>query len=52
MEKKVLKNHAKGQKNTGKTNWSKVMVESNRPKIDEENPDLVGKKQFKKVEKS
>ena len=52
MEKKIIKNHVKGNKSIGRTNWSKVLVESNRPKIDEENPDLVGKKQFKKVEKS
>jgi hypothetical protein len=52
MEKKVLKNYVKGQKSFGQTNWSKVLVESDHPKIDEENPDLVGKKQFKKIKKN
>tara|TARA_B110000211_G_scaffold137204_1_gene156969 strand:- start:136 stop:294 length:159 start_codon:yes stop_codon:yes gene_type:complete len=52
MENKVIKNHIKGNKSIGKTNWSKVIIDSGRPKIDEENPELVGKKHFKKVEKS
>ncbi len=52
MENKVLIKHIKGHKPVGKTNWSKVMIEANRPKIDEDNPDLVGKKQFRKVGKS
>ncbi|MCS6180045.1 hypothetical protein [Shewanella baltica] len=51
MENKVLKNHIKGKRSVGKTDWSKILVESNRPKIDDENPELVGKRQFKKVEK-
>ncbi|WP_282130975.1 MULTISPECIES: hypothetical protein [Pseudoalteromonas] len=49
MENKITKNYIKGNKSTGKTNWSTVVVSSNEPKIDEENPELVGKKQFKKV---
>jgi len=52
MEKKVIKHHIKGQKHPGKTNWAKVVSESNRAPADEENPELVGKRTFKKVPKS
>jgi len=52
MENKVLKQHRKGQKHTGNTNWNKVSDNSNKPITDEENPDLVGKKPFRKVRKS
>lgn len=52
MEKKIIKNHTKGSKSIGRTNWSKVLMDANSPKIDEENPELVGKKQFKKGQKS
>lgn len=52
MENKITKNYIKGNKSTGKNNWSNVVVSSNKPKIDEENPELVGKKQFKKVIKN
>jgi hypothetical protein len=49
MEKKVVKQHVKGQRHPGKTNWKKVISSANHPKIDDENPELVGKKQFKKA---
>lgn len=49
MEKKVVKNHVKGQKHPGKTDWSKVMSSTNTPVIDSDSPELVGKKQFKKA---
>ena len=51
MENKVFKLHVKGQKHIGKTNWNKVSANVNKPIIDEENPELVGKKQFRKVKK-
>ena len=44
MEKKVIKSHVKGQKQTGKTKWAKII--SNKPIVDNENPDLAYKKEF------
>ncbi len=51
MEKKVIKQHQKGQKHTGKTDWTKVLDSQNKAVTDNENPELVGKRQFKKVTK-
>ncbi|MCL7423028.1 MAG: hypothetical protein M8364_19225 [Methylobacter sp.] len=52
MERKVVKQHRKGLKHPGKTDWNKVLLLSGNPKIDEENPELVSKRQFKKASKS
>ncbi|WP_158224755.1 hypothetical protein [Agaribacterium haliotis] len=52
MEKKVLKHHVKGQKHVGKTDWRKVASTKDKPVVDEENPELIGSKQFKKVSKN
>jgi len=46
MEKKIIKQHVKGQKHLGKTNWKKVISDANNPVIDNENPELIGKKRF------
>lgn len=52
MEKKVLKVHVKGQKHSGKTNWSKAHEQANGPLIDSENPELAFKKPCLKPAKS
>lgn len=52
MEKKIIKQHQKGQKHIGKTDWSKVIKNHNQSILDEENPELATKKQFKKAIKS
>jgi len=49
MTSNVLKAHTKGQKRIGKTNWAQLLIDAHKPKIDEENPELVGLKQFKKT---
>jgi hypothetical protein len=49
MDKKVLKTHAKGQKHVGKTNWAELLTQTHQPKVDAENPELVGTRQFKKA---
>ncbi len=52
MEKLTTVNHQKGQKHSGKTNWSKV-VNTHAPSADEENPELAKnpKNKFYKPEK-
>lgn len=44
MEDRRAKFHTKGQKTFGKTNWAKA--KSSSAKIDDENPELVGKVKF------
>jgi len=46
MEERRAKFHAKGQKTFGKTIW--VKAKASPPKIDDENPELVGKVKFSK----
>lgn len=52
MERKVIKHHTKGVRHPGKSNWTKVLSLSNNPKIDQDNPELVNKRQFIKPSKS
>ncbi len=49
MEKKVVVQHKKGQKHVGKTDWSKIIHDQDKFIEDSDNPELVGKKQFKKL---
>lgn len=53
MERKILVNHTKGLKHSGKTNWSKVQQYAGKPAIDAENPELAFKasKDFHKTNK-
>ncbi len=51
MENKILKQHLEGQKHPGKTDWRKVASSAIEPIIDNENPELVGKKKFVKATK-
>jgi hypothetical protein len=46
MEDRRVKFHTNGQKSFGKTNW--VKAKTSPPKIDDENPELVGKAKFVK----
>lgn len=48
MDKKVIKSHSKGQKHPGKTDWKRVIDAEGEREVDEENPDLVGRKRFVK----
>jgi len=52
MERKVVKQHRKGVTLPGKTNWNKVVSRNNGPVIDQDNPELVNKRQFRKASKS
>ena len=52
MEKKIIKQHQKGQKHAGKTDWSKVIRNQDQTVEDSENPELVGKKIFQKASQS
>lgn len=53
MSKMTVVNHIKGQKHTGKSNWSKVLS-TGAPPTDFENPELLKnpKIKFEKVKKS
>lgn len=48
MSEKTIVHHEKGQKHSGKTDWSRVVGDQSRPTPDSENPELVGKKKFEK----
>ena len=53
MEKKIIKQHQKGQKHAGKTDWSRVILNQGKKSVDdEENPELVAKKIFQRANKS
>jgi hypothetical protein len=52
MIKEIIKQHQKGQKHFGKTNWIKVSNNHIPPLIDNENPELIGKRTFKKAPKT
>jgi len=52
MDNKLVKVGVKGKKHMGKTNWAKLITDTQVPIIDDENPELVGIKQFKKVRPS
>ncbi|MCF6236205.1 MAG: hypothetical protein L3J70_07510 [Gammaproteobacteria bacterium] len=52
MKNEVIKNHIKGHKHIGKTNWSKIIERSAEVVVDKENPELVFKKIFNKPNKT
>ena len=51
MGTKTLKVHTKGQKHIGKTKWGEVMANTNKPIVNDENPEIVFKRVFTKPEK-